>query len=1619
MTSESSKKTAGLDFLELTVGGNEHSNDPVFLNDFGRAVAYSAVVEPILGASQIIDKAIGTEYGSTAEVFFKGLGVSAPRPVEFGTPEWGVEQLGSAVGMMLPFMAVSKVTKGIVTTFAGEARIAKGMSDIAILSRASFASVAQKEIVLAAATGFAYDALLRPSQQSKGETFIGSRVEAGLHGAIMFGSLTASNVWLHRQGLANPIGAGILSALPAGLISAEAHALSNGKLAPTWREMKESVAGLAFVGGTLGGVHLLAAQREGTARTNLDYALDNLTGNGSANRFDTQRTFKHLGNDSQINDFVGKVRAAQPAELVLDVREYLGTGLFGSSSAQSRGILARMGLWGEKYGDVRQMLLKHDGENLTAQTVGESGLIATCGPLDLQLRTRALFPSSATTDGAVWLSHIEPGKLTFSNRADAAPLLSSEPIRLGTELAPEAPLQTITRESLDQSFRGASADAIWEVIKDLPLREQTVVVDHLRFKSKTAGEILELKDALQLSAKVWQFASMMKIEVAQKLAPLIEGLSPGEQRTICNHVSWSGHAAKILPQLEGRDLRACAAVWKKQSSVGISDAEQLGQFVATFDAAAANAIVDYVCYEGKGRSKSIGSAIEGLAGRDLPLCASTWKHNPFVEPEMAQEIGKQLEAIDATRHAEVVNHLRSMFLSKPSDVQTELANRDLDSCSLVWQHNASVRANTAERLGRTLQEIDPGSHKSICDYVAKKSWDTEALLALEPRQLEGAAKVEEAGLSCRDPELAAQLWSVMAPLPEAQRALVGKHASAWRFSPETIAALHGVDIAKCVPVWEADPAMKPADAVRLGPYIDGMPEAVRKDAFSYVRVWEFKDELANVWQYNKNIGPQMAVELSRVLDRIAPESRKGVCDYVAADAPKDPYRLSEHLEGWQRKNNLDDCGRVWAHEAAIPPAVASELGKLIQALEPETQRAICAYARRHCPDVGTMSSNFGNGSIDLTKAATVWKTNPDAEPRLAVSMSRMVKTIRPEALPETLKEVQGYLEHLEEKRRYGTPTDFDSLCEKLAGRDLEACAKVWRINKNVASGVAEKLSPLLEGLDVPTASAVCQFVKKNKLKASDLDSFAGADLKRCVPVWQDAPTLHPLIAQEFSTMSPKDRIAASLAWAEVNAPAEPTTWALKKPQFDTAVGRFKEMNPKDLNEQFVQTSSDSLYMVLDSMRGPRPGRESGALSASEMVPLHRAISGEVERTNERAADQETRQVNQRQRDDARAPDPETQQVNQRQRDNERATDQETRQVNQRQRYFDVVKGLNNHTYHQALEFLRQSDATARATLPQRAVSTWEIDAACKLSITMGKDWNSWLDRCVKLGITKHDASYWLPLDPQASQNGLRTFLNQSLKEMDTPQQQYSLMNDIKLVSKRWNSLTEAARTTVLDRTTSVQDAAQAIRASQVYPNAKNPKFAIEAREWGVSKKAFANYEKRFMDSQTTPSPFPLEKTWQSGSLKGRFLPRSDVRGLFLGEHTNCCQHPGDAAASCAWFGQTNRKSGFFVVENNAGEIVAQSWAWIGDKGGLCFDSVESKGLGPRQGAVMDIYKKAANDLVLTHKLVTIGGTAYSPKLDISSLPDAGAKKLPLPEEHRQNTGYSDAKQRQVILAEQP
>ena len=75
----------------------------------------------------------------------------------------------------------------------------------------------------------------------------------------------------------------------------------------------------------------------------------------------------------------------------------------------------------------------------------------------------------------------------------------------------------------------------------------------------------------------------------------------------------------------------------------------------------------------------------------------------------------------------------------------------------------------------------------------------------------------------------------------------------------------------------------------------------------------------------------------------------------------------------------------------------------------------------------------------------------------------------------------------------------------------------------------------------------------------------------------------------------------------------------------------------------------------------------------------------------------------------------------------------------------------------------------------------------------------------------------------------------------------------------------------------------------------------------------------------------------------RKLEPGDVRAMFLGSITDCCQHIAGAGSECAEHGFTSEDGGFYVIaHNDTDNIIGQAWAWRGAEGELVLDSLEAK-----------------------------------------------------------------------------
>lgn len=135
------------------------------------------------------------------------------------------------------------------------------------------------------------------------------------------------------------------------------------------------------------------------------------------------------------------------------------------------------------------------------------------------------------------------------------------------------------------------------------------------------------------------------------------------------------------------------------------------------------------------------------------------------------------------------------------------------------------------------------------------------------------------------------------------------------------------------------------------------------------------------------------------------------------------------------------------------------------------------------------------------------------------------------------------------------------------------------------------------------------------------------------------------------------------------------------------------------------------------------------------------------------------------------------------------------------------------------------------------------------------------------------------------------------------------------------------------------------------------------------------------------------------------LPITDLRGLFLGEHTSCCQSMNKDGEDCAVHGMTSPFSGFYVVcENDI--IIAQSWVWIGNNGQVVFDSWEFINKSQAYMCKPIITKAAQAFIEAGFSRVLIGTGGHTP--------DMGLAKVKDPVPFMNSKGYSDAKEQYLI-----
>lgn len=238
---------------ELIPSPAEHSSNP--LEQFGRSFAYSAIQTPINGIADTVDHLAGTHILPNVQF------IDAPAPEKTFSVGWHAEQLGSALGMLVPYLATHK---------------ALGATGLNAFS----AEKASTEMLLArsATSGFIMDGFLKPGDpNAEGANYWMGRAGNGIVGAATFSAFTGASIGLKSiageiEGttasrlLKNNIVAGALSGIPIGAASTDLHSRISTGHGASLQQLGEGAYQMSLVGGVLGGIGQLG-EHNSSSRT--------------------------------------------------------------------------------------------------------------------------------------------------------------------------------------------------------------------------------------------------------------------------------------------------------------------------------------------------------------------------------------------------------------------------------------------------------------------------------------------------------------------------------------------------------------------------------------------------------------------------------------------------------------------------------------------------------------------------------------------------------------------------------------------------------------------------------------------------------------------------------------------------------------------------------------------------------------------------------------------------------------------------------------------------------------------------------------------------------------------------------------------------------------------------------------------------------------------------------------------------------------------------------------------------------------------------------------------------------------------------------------------------------
>lgn len=243
--------------VQLPLAGDKSSAG---IGDFARSLAYSAVQVPAEAVAQIVDKATGSKLADNLTL------VNKPDEADFGSVKWHVQQVGSAIGGLVPFLGAFALTRSISN--------ANRMEELALAySKGTAASTASMFRTGEMATaGFVQGSILEPNQNS--DQMLTERLSQGISSGAVMGSMHVISNKLSALTGASLTDASLLNkSLTTGLAGAGAGVVGLGvnKLfndqPSTAQQDLQSVYQAAFTGAALGGIggmHFRLHQPTGT-----------------------------------------------------------------------------------------------------------------------------------------------------------------------------------------------------------------------------------------------------------------------------------------------------------------------------------------------------------------------------------------------------------------------------------------------------------------------------------------------------------------------------------------------------------------------------------------------------------------------------------------------------------------------------------------------------------------------------------------------------------------------------------------------------------------------------------------------------------------------------------------------------------------------------------------------------------------------------------------------------------------------------------------------------------------------------------------------------------------------------------------------------------------------------------------------------------------------------------------------------------------------------------------------------------------------------------------------------------------------------------------------------------